>query len=226
VTPYYDQEQYILTGLPDSVSVSLTGPENLITKTTLANDYELFVDLEGKEPGTYTLPVQTRGFPEELQVNTDPAQVRVTLHEKVTKTFSVDIDVENEDEMKEGYEPGDPIANPNQVRVTAAKETIEQIAAVKGAVDMKGADDTVEDTVPLKIYGEDSGKELNLEMSPSVVDVKVPVAGPSKTVPINISNKTSIPDDLSIASIEKDPNEVTLFGPNDVLEDIEFVEGW
>jgi YbbR domain-containing protein len=53
--------------------------------------------------------------------------------------------------------------------------------------------------------------------------VKVPITGPSKTVPIQIKREGELPKDLSIQSIDLEPHGVTLFGSQKVLDSLDFV---
>lgn len=70
----YDEEKYIVSGVPETVTVLLEGSDNLIQRTMLANDYRVFIDLRKKDPGTHTVPIRFSGFPDELEVRTVPAE--------------------------------------------------------------------------------------------------------------------------------------------------------
>lgn len=218
----YNDEKYLISGLPETVTVQLQGSSGAVLKAYLAHNYETYVDLTGKGPGKYTVPVQYEGFPEGLTVNTFPSKVTVTIKKKETKTLPVQVDLLNQDEVADGREVGDPIISPSQVEVTGAKDEINRIAAVEGTVDVKKANNTIERTVPLKVYDK-KGDVLDVATVPSVVNVKVPITGPSKTVPIQIKREGSLPDGLSIQSIDLEPHDVTLFGSQKVLDSLDFV---
>ncbi|HEU5139142.1 MAG TPA: CdaR family protein [Bacillales bacterium] len=220
---HYDEDKYIISNVRKKVTIQIQGSEALMMRTYLADDYEVFIDLTGKGPGTYTVPVQAKGFPDDLQIKVIPSQVTVSIHEKVAESFPVQIDLINEGQLAEGYTVGDPIVSPSQVKIIAGKDVIDRIAFVEGLVDVKGADDTVEESVTLSVYGQE-GNKLNVEIVPPVVKVKVPIIGPSTTVPVQIERKGSLPDGLSIQSIEKKQREITLFGPQEVLDEIQFVK--
>lgn len=219
---HYDENKYIISGLRETVTVQLEGPDNLINKAYLANDYEAFVNLEGKGPGTYNVPVETSGFPEELTVSTLPSTVNVTIHEKQTEPFPVQVEITGQDEVPEGYEIGEPTVTPEEVDITAAKEVIDRIAFAQASIDIGDSEGTVETTVPLKVYDKD-GNELNVKLSVSAVNVKVPMTGPSGTVPVQIEQQGSLPDHLSIQSVNPEPHEITLFAPKKILDDIDDV---
>lgn len=219
---YYDDDQYILSDLPETVSVQLEGSESSITKASLSNSHEVFVDLTDKGAGTHTVSVQTRGFPKDLTVHTTPAKVKVSLQEKETKKFPVQINLINEGQVADGYVASKPETDPTEVAITAGKQAINRIAFVEGFVDVKDADDTVKETVSLNVY-DNKGNELDVETDPSKVGVIVPVEQSSKTVAIQVDQKGSLPDGLNMKSFDLKSDEATLYGPKDVLDDIDAV---
>lgn len=222
LTASYNEKKYIITNMPNTVTVQLKGSSGLLTKVSLAKDYQANINLSGKGPGTYTVPVKVKGVPAGIKAKPVPSDVTVTLSRKETKTFPVQIDLINEGQVASGYEVGTPIVSPNQVKVTGTESEINQIAFVEGLVDVKGANNTVEKTVALNVY-DHKGNELKVNVSPSVVKAKVPITGDSKTVPTQVEKNGSLPNGLSIASIELKPSAITLFGSKKVLDGIGYV---
>lgn len=222
LTANYNQKKYVLANMPTTVTVDLQGSGGLLTKVSLAKDYQASINLKGKGPGTYTVPVTITGVPSGIKANPVPAKVTVTLSKKVSKTFPVQIDLINENQVASGYEVGTPIVSPNQVKVTTSKDNLHRIAFVEGLVDVKKANNTIEKTVSLNVY-DHQGNQLNVNISPSVVKVKVPITGDSKTVPVQVQEKGKLPDGLSIASIQLKPSDITLFGSKKTLDNIGYV---
>lgn len=222
---YYNEDEYAISEMTDSVKVNLRGPQNYLNLLKIERpSYEVFIDLRNLEAGTHTVNVQHRKFPNEVIVNIAPQTVRVTIEEKQTISLPVEIDLINKSEVKEGYTVGTPIVNPVNVEITAAESIIRHVALVKGFIDIKGATDTVEKSAPIKVYDQ-QGNELQIEVSPPVVDVKIPVTSPNKDVPVKIERVGELPEGLSIRTINTEPKEVTIFGPNDVINDISFMDG-
>ncbi|MGO4890575.1 YbbR-like domain-containing protein [Anaerobacillus sp. MEB173] len=225
LVPYYDEENYAITEIQDSVKVNLRGPQNVLTMLQIARpSYEVYVDLQDREPGVHHVRVQHRGFPPELSVSVVPQYVRVTIQEKQTISLPVEIDLVNKGEVAEGYTIGTPIVTPVNVEITAAADQISKVAIAKGYIDVAGASSTIERSVPIKIYDE-QGNELHLNIEPAVVDVRVPISSPFKTVPLKITRTGSLPEGLSLQSITPEPKEVTIYGPLEVLDKITFIEG-
>ncbi|OIJ21584.1 hypothetical protein BKP45_02275 [Anaerobacillus alkalidiazotrophicus] len=222
---YYNEDELAITEIVENVQVNLRGPQNVLTYFQIARpSYDVFVDLRNLEPGTHHVNVQYRNFPSELTVNIVPETIRVTIEEKRTISLPVEIDLINKAEVPEGYTVGTPIVNPVNVEITAAESVIQHVAFVKGFVDIKDVNKTVEKGIPVKVYDQ-QGNELAIDVSPSVVDVKIPVTSPNKDVPLKITRIGELPEGLSIRSIVTDPKEVTIFGPQDVIDGISHLEG-
>lgn len=101
---------------------------------------------------------------------------------------------------------------------------IDRIASIKATIDLEGVDQTVEKEAKLTVYDTD-GNVLPVEVAPSVVKITVPVTSPSKKVPIKLERKGSLPDGISISSLDMSPGEATVYGPQNVLDSLEFVDG-
>ena len=221
---YFNEEEFAITEAPEFVQVNLKGPQNLLTVLQITRPtYEVFVDLRNLEAGTHYLTVEHQGFPKELSVAIQPQTVKVTMEEKRTISLPVEIDLLNQSEVSEGYTVGIPIANPNSVEITAAESIIQQVSFVKGFIDVTGASQTINKTIPIKVYDR-LGNELQLAINPPVVDVKVPITSPNKDVPLKLNRVGELQEGLSIRSIRAEPSEVTIFGPLSIIGEIEYID--
>ena len=222
---YYNEEEYAITDMVEHVQVNLRGPQNVLTLLQIARpSHDVFIDLRNLGTGTHNVNVQHRNFPNELTVNIVPQTVEVTIEEKRTISIPVDIELLNKRAIKDGYTLGTPIVNPINVEITAAESIIQQVGFAKGFVDVEGFDDSIEKSVPVKVYDQ-QGNELHIDVNPKVVDVKIPISSPNKDVPLKINRIGELPEGLSIKTIYADPKEVTIFGPRNVINRIEFIEG-
>lgn len=223
---FYDETRFELVDQPETVSVQLQGSQVSISLFQLTSNRstEVFVDAtDVTTEGEHVLAVNTRNFPSDLSVTTQPQVVRITLKEKQTASIPVRVELENESELGDEFAAGSPIANPVNVEVTADGDTIDQIEEAKVFVDLEGIKETVKDEYPVHFYDE-SGQELEIEADPNFVSVTVPITSPNKLVPVKMIKENELPDGISIDEVTIEPNEVTVYGPTDVLEDIEFVE--
>ncbi|MFC4737970.1 YbbR-like domain-containing protein [Bacillus daqingensis] len=221
---YYDDEQYVLTDAPETVQVVLRGPNSALTLgQATQGQQEIYIDLENEEAGTHYERIQHRGFPPDLRVSIVPLTVQVSLQERQTASYPVDIQILNEEELAEGYTIGEPEASPGTIDVTAASGMLEQVAQVRAAVDVSGRSESFTDTASVVLYDE-SGNELGINTDPPAVDVTVPITSPNKSVPLRLSRNGELADGLAIDSVSLDPEEVTIYGPVDVLNDISVID--
>ncbi|MED2972222.1 CdaR family protein [Fictibacillus sp. B-59209] len=225
ITPFFDENKYVLTDLPRSVDVKLTGSSNLLTKALKVDRrMEVYIDLTKMGPGTKKVPVKIRNVPEGLRAVPSPQEVEVTLHRKQTKQIPISVDIKNKNKLPEGYEAGKLSYSPKSVYVTGPEDYISDIASIRASVDVSNAKDKVESRVPLRAY-DSQGNLLDVLIDPKSVNVTVPITKPSKTVPLSLNEKGNLPDGLTLAGITVDPKEVTLTGPSSALDKISEVSG-
>ncbi|WP_096438274.1 CdaR family protein [Alteribacter populi] len=225
LTIYYNEDEHVVTEAPETVQVNLRGPQNVLTLLQVTRpQYEVFIDLTDKEPGEHYERVQYSGFPSDLSVSIVPMTVRVGLQEKQTSSFPIDIELENEGELEEGYTLGNPSVDPSSVDVTAASGLVEQVASAQVLVDLSGRDGTFEESASV-ILLDASGNPLPITPDPSAVDVEVPITSPNKEVPVRIEREGDPPEGFAISSVEADPSDVTIYGPVSVINEISFLEG-
>lgn len=222
VQTYFDQENLVVTGVPETVNVDLEGPTSTLTLARQVKDFEIYADLSNLSIGTHRVQLRHKNLSEDLEASINPSIITVSIEEKITQDFSVEVDFINRNQMKEGYMPEQPIVTPNSIRVTASKEVIESIALVKARVNLDNIEETIKRESRVTIYDGD-GNILPVEVEPSVVDITVPITSPSKTLPFKIVREGKLADGISISSIESDPKEVTVYGAQDVLDQLEFI---
>ncbi|RXJ01887.1 YbbR-like domain-containing protein [Anaerobacillus alkaliphilus] len=225
LTVYYNEEEFAITQMVEYVQINLRGPQNVLTLFQFARpSYDVFIDLRNLGVGTHEVAVQHRNFPNELTVNVLPQTVKVTIEEKRTISIPVDIEILNKAAIAEGYTVGTPIVEPVNVEITAAESIISQVGFAKGFVDVKDMNETVEKSVPIKVYDQ-HGNELYIDVTPTIVDVKIPITSPNKDVPLKISRTGELPEGLSIKSINSEPSTVKIFGPRTIINQINVIEG-
>lgn len=219
----YDQDKYAIYNIPETVTVYLEGPSSLITTAKIQNGYEVYANLTKLGPGNHQVQLQYRGFPNKLNVRIEPSYLEVDIQQRVNQIMPVEVDFINEEQVADGHTVEQPIIIPNTVRVSGGQEEVNKIGLVKAIVDLKGVAGPLSINAPVLVYDQ-NGSKLNLDIEPSVVEVKVPITGPNKAVPFKITRKGELPEGLSIKSFEVNPGEVTIFGPQEVIEQVEFVD--
>ncbi|MET1249518.1 CdaR family protein [Sporolactobacillus sp. STCC-11] len=220
----YDQNKYVVSGAPQTISVRLNGSNESILKAKLPSTKSVYLDLSGMKPGTYDAHVQTRGFPSGLTVKPSPKTVRVTIQKRTSKELPIAIDILNKNSLAEGYTVGDPVMDTQNITVTGGEDTVDSIAFVKGVISVKGADAAVEKMITLHAYNS-NGDQVNVTINPSSVHVRVPIEKVSKQLSINAVTTGTPAKGYSIDSIDQSAKMVTVTAQDkDALDRITSLE--
>lgn len=219
VEVYYDDENLVVTGVPETVNMSIQGPANLVQSAKLIKDFTLKVDLRSLPIGKHKVEIQSENLSEKLDVKLDPAMVDVVIEEKITEQLTVDPEL-NERLLAEGYYVVKMDVEPAKVEITGAKSVIESIGFVKvSAVGEKGINKSFEQKARVRVLDRDLNK-LNVTIEPADVTVKVEVEEFNKEVPIVLRQRGVSGENVTIDSIFTDTKTVKLYGPKKTLESI------
>ncbi len=214
----YDENKYFVT-MPTTVQVEIKGSD-YFTLTSLfssKNNYKVYVDLSSLRKGTFSVPVQYKGFPAGAEVVVEPKTVQVTIEEakKVEKTVQVELI----GKVKDGFVMGEPIVKPGTVMVSVPESRLQDLASVQAIVNVEGATDTVDKTFELKAVDK-KGQPIRAKINPEKVDVVIPVTLPYKSVPLVLNYTGRPPDGIVISSIVMNPPTITVYGPKNLLLDL------
>lgn len=224
VVTYFDAEDLVVTGVPETVDVTLEGPTGTLLKARQQKDFEVYAELTNLSIGSHRVNLKIKNLSSDLEATISPSAITVSIEEKISKDFPVEVEYINEDKLEEGYTPDQPIVSPNSVRVTASKEIIDRISKVQATINLEAAKETINKESRITIYDSD-GNILPVEVEPSVVDLTVPIKSPSKALPFKVVREGELKKGLSILSMETEPKEITVYGPLDMLDSYEFIDG-
>lgn len=215
-----DDEEYVVSGVPQTVSVSMTGTVSVVQSTATQQNFNVFVDLEGLEAGTHTVPLEYEGMSSRLTVEIDPKEVNVLIERRATTEREVNVDFTNINSLQLGYELAQATVSPQVVRITSSENIVERISMVTVFVDVEGLGENMTfDNIPVRVYDHE-GNQLNARIEPDVVSVAVELVSPNKSTPISIETTGQLPDGIRIVSIESNIEEVDVYAAEENLENI------
>lgn len=221
VEVYYDRENLVVSGVPETVDVTLKGAKSLLINAKSQRDFKVYVDLSDPEisMGDRSVTFKISDLNEKLVATIDPEYAEVNVQERMTKEFSVEPEY-NSSLLAEGYTAGQPTVNPEIVKITGAKDVIEQISYVKANLEIrKGLNETVNGQATVKALDRDLNK-LDVTIEPASVAVSLKVSISSKKVSIEPKQTGKTKAGVRIMSISVDPKEVTLYGQEAALDNI------
>ncbi len=229
----YDEDNYVVEGIPESVDITLIGnkADLYIAKQSPTN--EVVIDLWGLKPGTHKVDIKYDQLSSGIKYSINPSVATVVIYEKVSATKTLSIDLLNQDSLDQRYIIDEMTSNTDSVVIKGASYKIDKVATVKALVDVKtlpkfelGEKITVNAT--LRAYDE-AGNVVDVEISPANVTVDLVINSPSKEVPIQVVPTGNVIYNMGISNFIINDNEktnVTIYGPSDVLATIEYIPAY
>src|SRR5699024_3551972 len=163
--------EYVVSGVPEFVSVSLEGKTSVLAPTVRQRNFNVFVDLRDLEEGEHIVDVEYENISNELTVYIEPKTITVNIEKRATQEFAVEVDLINLDQLPVGYELGEPEVSPETVTIVSSEEIIEQIAMVKVFVDVTDLRESIRSReVPVSVY-DVQGNDLSVRVEPESVAV-------------------------------------------------------
>ncbi|MGJ7913374.1 CdaR family protein [Neobacillus sp. LXY-1] len=222
VKVYYDTKNLVVSGIPNTVNVTIKGPITHVQSARALRNFEVYVDLTKAKIGKQKIKIKVRNLSDKLSATIKPSSVNVSVQEKISKEYKVSAEF-NSNLVDEGYIAGTPSIEPKRVKITGAKNLMDRIAYVKAVVDGKNKlKETTTTEATVQVLDKNLNK-LDVVVEPGTVKVTIPVKSNSKTVPIDLVKKGTPPSGITIDSITLDTKEAVITGSEDVLKNTESV---
>lgn len=224
VNVIYNEEQYVVEGLPDSVDVTLIGNKADLYIAKQSSNNGVSVNLTGLTPGTHKVNIEYDKGSSDIEYNVNPSIATVIIYEKVSDTRELTYDVVNNNKLDKTLIVSDVKLSVDEVTIRGAEYKINQVATVKALIDVENltkkqaGSHTLED-ITLKAYDSD-GNIVDVEFVPSKVSAEVNLSSPSKRVSLNFVPKGVLATGKALGSYKFDQNEVTIYGDSSTLEKI------
>ncbi|MEN2768881.1 CdaR family protein [Ornithinibacillus xuwenensis] len=219
-----DSEKYVVSGVPETVKITLEGPSSELTPTVEQQNFEMFVDLRDLKEGEHEVEIQYEGISDKLGVYVEPKTINVIIEERASNEFDVSVDFINEDKLPEGYEVSDYELNTDTVTITSSEEVIDRIAIVKVFVDLTGVTESIKNReIPVNVY-DSQGNELGVIVEPATIVVSATIDNPSKKVPVSVATTGELPEGYTIKSMVPSVEEAEVFAITEILESLEEVK--
>ena len=213
------QDDFVVAGMPETVSVGLVGPSIDIYNAKLMKNYEIYADFSGIGEGEQTVELKSRNFSNDLEVLIVPQTVTVTVSQKVTKTFSLGYRFKNEDSLKDKHSVSVDSIEHSEVEVRGSQDNIDNVYSVEAIIDLKGVTDSFTQECKVKAFDR-SGKALNVSVIPSIVKVDCSLSNYSKTVPLVPEYTGNVANGYAIDQMTFSKDKVKIYGDESKLKDI------
>lgn len=227
VKAIYNEEAYVVEGLPETVDITLIGNKaNLyIAKQSRTND--VTVDLTDLKAGTHKVEFKYNQGVSSVDYKVNPSYATVIIYNKVSLPTTMSIDILNKDKLNDKLVIDKIGIDDESVVIKGSEKQIKKVASVKALVDVNNFSSQdvgsfVLKDVPLKAY-DDNGNVINVELVPSKVDVNVSISSPSKELPIKIIPVGNVAFGKAISNISMSESKVIVYGDSKYLDQLNYV---
>lgn len=226
VNPVYNQEAYVIEGLPESVDVTLIGNKQNVY---LAKQYpadEVLVDLSDLTPGTHKVSLDYKQNVSSVTYKVDPSTVTVVVYKKISETREVTADVIHKDKLDTKLDIKSVTLSKDRVTIKGPEYKLDKVASVKALIDIENLTNQKEGTQTLNdvqlVAYDNTGNIVDIEIVPDSLEAEIVIASPKKVVPVKVVTEGEL-DGKAIKSLSPSVKEVTLYGSQEALDKIEYL---
>lgn len=228
VKAIYNEEAYVIEGLPESVDVILIGRKSdIYLAKQYPNKEGITADLRELTTGTHKVSLKYRQTIQSVNYKIDPSTVTVIVYDKVSSNREVTPELLHRNNLDSKLDISDITLSKTEVTIKGSAKKLETVAYVKALVDV---DNLVEPTVgkttisnnKLVAY-DNEGKIVDVEILPESVDATLTITSTSKVVPIKVVPVGDIALGYAIETAIPNISSITIYGDEDALKSIEYV---
>lgn len=187
-----DTERYFVSGIPDSATLRIEGPQALLFQTIATQNFTISTpDLNALGEGNHSVELTVQGLSDDIKASISPAVINLKVEEKIVEEHEISIVLDDELDLAEGYEVLEPSVSVETVTISGAASTM---ALIDQVVVQVTSDDT---DIKQDILGsaqvlvlDADGNLLNVNVSPSQVEILAPVIRTQKEVPLVLREGT------------------------------------
>jgi len=208
VTVKYNEEAYVVEGIPETVDMILTGRKSDIYLAKQLGEHEVILDLTDYTASAtpYKVYLNYTKSIDSLSYKLDPSYVSITISNKISELAVISYDLLNSHLLDEKLSVESVELSKTEAVVKGSRKSLDQIATVKALIDLnneklKDAGTYNIDNIPLVAY-DSKGVILNeVEIVPASITATIKLNSHKATVPLSVLTTGSLVTGKSIASI-------------------------
>lgn len=232
VVAEYNEEAYVIEGLPETVDVTLIGrTSDLYLARQYTSNLSISVDLRGLTPGSHKVKLNySQGMKtlKSIDYKIDPSTANIVVYEKVSETRELDYDVLHKDNLDNTLILDSVDLSRNDVIIKGASYKLKQVATVKALVDVDHISNpkvgvfTLKE-IPLIAYDANGVPVDMIEIVPNSIDAQIKISSPSKEVALQVIPKGELAFGKSIKEFTPSITKVTIYGEESVINKIDSI---
>lgn len=224
----YNDEEYVIEGLPETVDITLIGTKANLYLAKQLPTQDVIVDLSDLKPGVHKVNLKYKQSITSVEYKLDPSVATVVISSKKSETRNIEYDVVNLNKLDSKLAVSNVKLDVDEIIIKGTEEKLSKVSKIKALVnvsdmiDPKAGTNTLKD-VPLVAYDE-NGKVMEVEMVPSTVNTTVEIESPSKEVPVKVVTKGNVVFGKAIKSIATSIDKVIIYGDSTTLDKTDSIE--
>ncbi len=229
VTAIYNEEAYVVEGIPKTADVVLIGNKSNIY---LAKQYPtkgISVDLRELSVGTHKVQLKYSQSFSFVDYTIDPSYVTVVIYDKVSRSSEVGYEILHRESLDSKLDITDVTLSKSEITIKGNENTLNRVGYVKAMIDLTNIISPKAGTTSVKncnlVAYDDNGKVVDVEILPKTVDAELVLSSSSKTVPIKVmpAEDGKLALGYAIASLTPSSNSIEVYGSEENLAKVEFV---
>lgn len=228
LTATYNDEEYVVEGLPETVDITLIGTKANLYLAKQLPTQDVTVDLSDLKPGVHKVNLRYKQSITSVEYKLDPSVVTVVVSPKQSETRKIESDIVNIDKLDSKLAISDLNLDYDEVIIKGTSESISNVSTIKALVNVNNMVDPKEGTNTLRdvelVAYNDHGEKINVEMVPSRVTATLEIESPSKSVPIEVVTTGKVIFGKAIKNINTSVQKVIIYGDSKTLDNTKSIK--
>ena len=206
-----------------SVVVSAT---RKVRQSLSADDITATADIREMDTSTGLVPIKI-SIPDYTCESAEAVPNNLQIQREKSGKKVLALSVRTEGEERDGYKVGRMTVTPENVTITGAQSTLDQIAQAVAKIDINGISEDETKTAQLELYDSDnnllSQNQLENNLGEDGITVSIEVLK-IKTVPVTVEASGTPAEGYHYTGCTVEPESIQICGKNDVIRDINEIE--
>lgn len=227
VKAIYNEEAYVVEGLPDSADVILIGKSTNIFLAKQFPSQGISVDLRELSVGTHKVELKYRQSFSFVEYKVDPSFVTVVIHDKVSAIREVTHEILHRESLDSKLDISKVSLSKTEVTIKGSEDRIKEVAYVKALIDVNNLVNPVAGTTSVKgvklvAYNEE-GNVVDVEILPGSIEAELTLTSSSKMVPIKVIPEGNLAVGYAIENLTPSSTSIMIYGSEENISKIEYV---
>ena len=230
VTAKYNEEAYVIEGIPETVDMILTGRKSDIYLAKQLGEHEVILDLTDYTASNtpYKVYLNYTKSIDSLSYKLDPSYVSITISNKISELALISYDLLNNDALDDKLSVEKVELSKTEAVVKGSRKALDKIATVKALIDLSDEKLTEAgsynlDNIPLVAYDSNGVIIKDVEIVPANITASITLNTHKITVPLSVMTTGDLVTGKAIASILINNNSnysIDIFGDQEEISEI------